>query len=302
MKIGITGGSGFIGQALTRYFLSQGHELFLVTRKKAPHASTNEVVYVTWDPSRSFIPDHLPTLDVFINLAGATINKRWTAGYKKEILTSRLEATKAVVNYIKMNPPKVLIQASAIGYYGTHSTHVFTEEDSVTPSDFLSKVTDAWETEAIKAKDYGVRVVPIRFGLVLGSQGGALPRLILPYRFFIGGKVGSGKQWVSWIHIHDLVRLVEFVMTNGGIIGPVNGTSPAPVQMKQLNQTLAKVLKKPNLFPVPEFLLKIGLGEMSDLVLKGQHVLPKKALDNGFTFQFPDIQAALTNLIKATKT
>jgi uncharacterized protein len=302
MKIGITGGSGFIGQALTRYFSAQGHELFLFTRRKAVKSSQKNVAYVSWDPSRFFLPDHLPPLDVVINLAGATINKRWTSTYKKEILNSRIEATRTIVNYIKINPPELLINASAIGYYGTSLTNVYTEEAFVTPTDFLSKVTAHWEAEAMKATDFGVRVVPIRFGLVLGSEGGALPRLLLPYRFYMGGRVGSGKQWVSWIHIQDLVQLIDFVITNETIEGPLNGTAPFPIQMEQLGQTLAKVLKKPNLFPVPGLILKLGLGEMSDLVLKGQKVLPNKALDADFTFQYPEIQDALTDLTTSTKT
>jgi len=302
MKIGITGGSGFIGQALTRFFVSQGHELFLFTRMKTSQSPQKEVTYVTWDPSRSFIPDHLPPMDVLINLAGATINKRWTSTYKNEILNSRIEATKTVVNYIKTNPPEVLINASAIGYYGTSLTHVFTEEDFVAPTDFLSHVTREWEAEAMNATNYGVRVVPIRFGLVLGKEGGALPRLALPYKFFIGGKVGSGEQWVSWIHIQDLVELIAFAITNESIEGSLNGTSPAPIQMKKLGQALAHVLKRPNFFPVPGIILKSALGEMSELVLKGQNVLPNKALDNGFTFQFPEIHGALTDLIASTKT
>jgi uncharacterized protein (TIGR01777 family) len=296
MKLAITGGSGFIGQALTCYFLSKGHEIFLFTRKKTVKSSHKNVTYVSWDPSLFFIPDDLPPMDVVINLAGATINKRWTSTTKDEILTSRMESTQTVVNYIKTNPPELLINASAIGYYGTSLTNVFSEEDFVTPSDFLSKVTHAWEAEAMKATDYGVRVVPIRFGLVLGSEGGALPRLILPYRFFAGGRVGSGKQWVSWIHIEDLVRLIDFVITNESIDGPLNGTSPVPIHMEQLNQTLAQVLKKPNVIPLPALILKLALGEMSDLVLKGQKVLPTKALDFGFTFQHPEIQGALTDL------
>ncbi|GGK28100.1 hypothetical protein GCM10010965_21190 [Caldalkalibacillus thermarum] len=192
--------------------------------------------------------------------------------------------------------PKVLVNASAIGYYGTSFEDVFTEE-SGPGTDFLAKVTQAWEQEAVQAVPLGVRVIRMRLGVVLGKSGGALEKMLLPYRLYIGGTVGSGRQWVSWVHIQDVVRAIRFAISNPDLDGPVNVTAPHPVQMKTFGKTAAKVLGRPYWLPAPGFALKLLLGEMSGLILKGQCVKPDKLLKTGFKFQFPRLEEALRDLV-----
>ncbi len=297
MKIGITGGRGFIGQALTDYFLEHGHELLIFTRSHSKKETPPGLTYSVWDPEHLSPPNPVPQLDVLINLAGATINKRWTEDYKKEILESRIEATKMVQSILRaQHKPAFLINASAIGYYGTSVDKMFTEDDIVPPSDFLSSVVNQWEDLAMACEPFCSRVVAMRFGLVLGKDQGAFPKLALPYKFFLGGRFGSGAQWVSWIHINDLVRLTDFVIKNADITGTINATAPEPVRMNQFGQTIANVMHRPHFFPVPEFALKTMLGEMSELLIKGQNVRPKKALDHGFSFKYSELKPAVKAL------
>ncbi|WEG12279.1 TIGR01777 family oxidoreductase [Pullulanibacillus sp. KACC 23026] len=301
MIIGITGGTGFIGKAITDYYLEKGDQIVLFTRKTEPARKNNAIIYVTWDPSSHHVPENVPTLDVIINLAGATLNKRWSPEYKEIILKSRLDAVKTVLELIlQQQSCPLLINASAVGYYGTSLERVFTEADEMTPSDFLSEVTVKWEAAIEPCKPLCSRVIPIRFGAVLGPKEGAFPKMMLPYKFFAGGTIGSGKQWLSWIHIQDLVRLIDYVVTHSDIKGPVNGTAPEPVQMNEVGRTIGKAMNRPHLFPVPNFILEALLGEMSVLVLEGQKVLPQKLLDHGFTFDFSTIEKAISNLILLT--
>lgn len=298
MMIGITGGTGFIGKALTQFFIDKGDEVFLFTRSTDRKSQSPYIHYVSWDPAHHHVTTHLPDFDVLINLAGATINKRWTTSYKEAIIKSRLDAAQTVEILLKQQKKQLplLINASAIGYYGTSLNRVFTEADRVDPTDFLSEVTTRWEASVEALEPLCGRVVPIRFGVVLGKEEGAFPKMVLPYRFFVGGRVGSGKQWVSWIHIHDLVRLIQFVSENPEMKGPVNATAPNPVQMNEFGKTVATVMERPHLFPVPSFALRLLLGGMSDLLLKGQKVLPDKLLEHGFSFKFPTLEQAVKAL------
>jgi uncharacterized protein (TIGR01777 family) len=195
-------------------------------------------------------------------------------------------------------PPPVWVNASAIGYYGTSESEVFTEAEKKHGTDFLAEVVKAWETKANEASSLGCRTIFTRFGLILGKGGGVLPQLTLPYRFFAGGTVGSGDQWVSWIHIEDVARLIKETIDNERYKGPVNTTAPNPVTMKEFGEIIGDVLKRPHWLPAPSFMFKLVFGEMSMLILKGQQVLPEKAMHNGFTFKYPNLKRALQDLLQ----
>jgi uncharacterized protein (TIGR01777 family) len=297
MKIAISGGSGFIGTHLINYLLEKQYEVLLITRTNK--TTPQKVVCVTWNElDQDSQP--LERLEAWINLAGETINQRWTAAAKAKIMDSRIRIIQHMAELLEklQDKPKVIINSSAIGIYGTSDTETFTEDSNTRSTDFLSEVVVQWEkaTELIK----GERVVNLRTGLVLGLDGGALPSMIMPYRFGVGGRVGKGTQWVSWIHIQDVVRLFEFCITTDQLSGAVNGTSPNPVTMEQFGRTIAKVWHRTHLFPVPSFVLKLLFGEMSILVLEGQRVLPQVLIKHDYVFQYKELEAALRQL-KAEK-
>lgn len=300
MNIAIAGGTGFIGTALTEYFISQGHQVYILTR--TPKEKKENVHYVQWLVSGSKPVESLPPLDALINLAGDSIGSgRWTEQKKERILKSRIKATNASITLLQQleHKPNVFINASAIGIYGHSDTHTFTEDHvEGGENNFLKEVVLQWETEALKADDLGIRTVLPRLGLVLDENEGALPKMLLPYRLFAGGALGSGDQWYSWVHIQDVVRLIDFIIQTNEIEGAINVTSPQPVQMKEMGKAIAAVLKRPHWLPTPAFALKLLLGEMSSLLLQGQRVLPEKALSYGFKFNYSTIDDALQHLLK----
>lgn len=300
MNIVIAGGSGFIGNALIEHFCKRGDHLYILTRNKQNKNNSAFVTYIEWLQQDSTPEKYLKNIDVFINLAGESINSgRWTEKRKKRILSSRIKATSQCLTLIKKleNKPSVFLNASAIGYYGTSMSKRFTEHTKEPGSDFLATVVKKWEAAANEISTLGVRTVLLRFGIVLDKKEGALPKMVLPYKFFIGGTVGSGNQWVSWVHIDDLVRVTEFSIDHPSIDGPLNITSPTPITMKQFGKTAAEVLNRPHWLPLPSLALKILLGEMSMLMLNGQYVYPQKALDHGFTFQYTTLKDALQNIL-----
>jgi uncharacterized protein len=296
----ISGGSGFVGSHLTEVLIQYNFKIFILTRNKTNKPEHPNVTYIEWLTPECRPEDELPNIDAVINLAGETINGRWTDEKKEKILHSRLEATNALLFLMNKltDKPSLWINASAVGYYGTSETDIFTEETVQHGDDFLAKVVKAWETKAREAKSMGCRTVFMRFGVILGKDGGALPRLVMPYRLFAGGTVGSGKQWVSWVHIDDVCFLIKEVITNPAYEGPVNVTAPHPVTMKEFGQVIADVTKRPHWLPAPAITFRLLLGEMSMLILKGQHVLPETALNNGYHFKFPHIKGALQHLIQ----
>ena len=301
MKIAIAGGTGFIGKALMSYLQKQGHDIYILTRKKGMSTAEN-VHYVEWLTPESKPEAEIPSLNAIVNLAGEPINNgRWTKERKKQIVSSRLYATKKVVDLISKldRKPEVLINASAIGIYGISREEVFTEATLKVGSDFLAQTVKAWEEEAKEAEQFGVRTVLARFGIVLDREEGALPRMVMPYRLFIGGKVGPGEQWVSWLHIRDAVRAIGFMINNKNISGAVNLTSPQPVTMEEFGRTIAHVLHRPHWLPVPSFALNLLFGEMSMLVLEGQRVLPEKIQKLGFDFSFPSLEEALFDILQS---
>ncbi|MEH7384343.1 TIGR01777 family oxidoreductase [Bacillus sp. JJ1521] len=299
MKIAIAGGTGFVGKKLSDYLLDQQHEVFILTRNASKISHHPSLHYVEWLGANRSPESELQDVDAIINLAGESLNSgRWTEARKRLIIDSRVTTTREILRIISsmQKKPNVLLNASAIGIYGTSEEETFTEETSRLGSDFLANTVSAWEQEANLAAEIGVRTCFLRLGVVLGDDGGALTRMVLPYTFFIGGTIGSGKQWLSWIHIDDVIRGMEFLLHHENLSGAINFTAPNPLQMKEFGQTIGKVLNRPHWLPVPGFALQLLLGEMSILVLEGQKVIPNKLIEHGFTFTFETVEKALRNV------
>ncbi len=298
MNILVAGASGLIGRPLVNALLEQNHTLTILSRSS--HEPEPNIRYVVWDPwnEKSTAPE-VDRMDAVINLAGESIaGKRWTKSQKGKILTSRVNATQILAHSIQraQKKPSVLINASAVGFYGAHGNELVTEESSA-GNDFLADVCKAWEAHAVRVRDFGVRVVRLRIGVVLAKEGGALKMMLPPFQMGVGGWLGGGNQWLSWVHLEDVVRLILFCLENSKAEGVINVTAPQPVTNKAFSMVLAQVLHRPCLMPVPAFALKLLLGEMSDLLLTGARVLPKKAAGLGFTFKFPNLRNALENLL-----
>lgn len=298
MKIAITGGSGFVGQELVKHLQQNGHEIIILTRKN--NHFTNGIQYIQWLSKDSAPENYLEGVEAIVNLAGTSLNKgRWTEKHKKEIYESRISATNEVIRLLKIlkSPPRVLVNASAIGVYPTSSATTYTEKSAENANDFLAKTVQDWEQSAIAAKNLGVRVVLARFGVILGNNAGALPMMVMPYKFYIGGTVGTGSQWVSWVHVVDVIKAIIYAIQNEKLDGIINVTSPNPVRMKNFGKMIASVTNRPHWLPVPAFMLKLALGKKSQLVLDGQRVLPKVLLTSDFQFQYPTLKNAFENLL-----
>lgn len=298
MKIVIAGGTGFVGQVLVEILQSKGHEIIILSRS-AKSAKKN-ITYVKWLGDEDAPENEIQYADAFINLAGVSINEgRWTTNHQKQIYDSRMIATDELLRIISalQKKPSVLVNASAIGIYPASTTTIYTEKSKEIATDFLAKTVHDWEMKAATVEENQIRAVFMRFGVVLGMDGGALPLMALPYKLFGGGTVGSGEQWISWVHVKDVARALVFAIENTNLQGPVNVTSPFPQQMKYFGKTIGTVLNRPHWFPVPSFMMKIALGQKSALVLEGQHVLPTVLQDNGFEFMFPTLKSALEDLL-----
>jgi uncharacterized protein (TIGR01777 family) len=299
MKILITGGTGFVGTQLTSRLIQDGHQVTILTRSlKGARGSSPGISYLEADPSQKgswqqAIKDH----DVVINLAGASIFSKWTEEHKKAIRESRISTTRNIVEGIPSHPKKkiTLFSTSAVGYYGFCGDEELTE-GSPPGNDFLARTAVEWEGEALKASEKGARVVITRFGIVMGEKGGALSQMIPLFKKYIGGPIGSGKQWFSWVHIKDLAEAFVFILKHPEISGPVNVCSPNPVRNKDLARALGKVLHRPSFMPAPAFMVKLVLGEFGSVILEGQRVIPKRLLENGFVFQYMDINKALQSI------
>jgi len=290
-RIAISGASGLIGSALVGHLKSEGHTVQRLVRR-AP-VSPDEI---QWDPKTGFVDiEALRGVDAVIHLAGVGVSdKRWTKRFKSEILNSRLLGTTAIANAVAEVKPQVFISASAIGWYGDSGNRAVVESDSV-GHDFLAAVCREWESAADLAGD--VRTVKLRTGLVLDPTGGALGRMLPLFRFGLGGKLGSGKQWWSWITLHDVVRAITFSLEND-ISGPINLTSPNPVTNQEFTAALARAMKRPALFPAPAIALKIGLGGFSSEVLGSKKVIPSVLTTAGFQWDYPHISTALEALVE----
>lgn len=293
MNILITGGTGFVGKRLTETLKKQGHHVFILTRSVEKHQNIANETYLDY----TYPVDTLPDMYAVINLAGESLFGYWSESKKERILSSRIETTEKVIHLMKQmkHQPTVFISGSAVGFYGTSTELIFTEKTNTSGNDFLADVASRWEKIASQAEHLGIRTVYTRFGVILGDQG-ALPLMSLPVKLFLGGKIGNGEQWMSWVHVDDVVNLILFCINNATIEGPVNVTSPEPKRNKAFLKTLAKVLKRPYWFPTPAPLMKVAMGEMSELITNGQYVLPQKAIDHGFEFSYPQIEAALSEI------
>lgn len=299
MKVFITGGTGFVGTYLSRELALAGHTITILTRREHPPIPDQpQISFLVGDPTQAeawmaAVPEH----DWIINLAGASIFTRWSEAHKKEIMESRVRTTRNLVSALATGDRRQLFcSTSAIGYYGPRGEEELTEA-SPSDSGFLGEVARNWEDEALKAQDLGVRVVITRFGIVLGKNGGALGQMVPMFRKFLGGPIGSGLQWFSWMHQQDQARAFQFLQEHPEITGPVNFTAPNPVRNRELTKALGRVVSRPTFFTAPEFMVRLVMGEFGDTLLTGQKVFPQRLLDAGFKFNFPDIDAALKDLL-----
>lgn len=299
MKITISGASGLIGRRLLKVLGADGHSLHVLSR----HAGTNlppGVKLSRWDPSKGDPPaDALAGADAVVHLAGEPVAQRWNDDVKRRIRESRVAGTASLVQGLARlsDRPKTLICASASGYYGSRGDEVLAESSSP-GSGFLAEVCVAWENAAQAAEALGIRVVRVRIGVVLDARGGALAKMLPPFRMGVGGRIGSGRQWMSWIHAEDLAGIFRWALTES-VTGPVNGVAPNPVTNADFTRALAAALKRPAVFPVPEIGLKLLFGEMAEVLLGSQRIAPKVAEAGGFQFKHPHVGAALADALKA---
>jgi uncharacterized protein (TIGR01777 family) len=295
MRITVTGGTGFIGGPLVDRLLKAGHEVCVWTRHPQRAKWPKGVTAQAFD---ALSPSTVPSLegyDAVFHLAGETISERWTEERKDRVLRSRTEGTAAVARAAAAAKVKALISSSAVGYYGEAGGAPL-DESAPPGNDFLAAVCRQWEEATHFAADAGVRVAMVRTGVVLHPEGGALAKMLTPFKLGAGGRLGSGDQYMSWIHREDLLRLYQFALDTKTIKGPVNGTAPEPVTNREFTRALGHALHRPTLFPAPAFALKLAFGEMAQMLLTGQKVIPKRAQEAGFKFNFPTIDAAFGDL------
>lgn len=283
-KIAVSGATGFVGSNLIRAFEKLNWEVIPLARKD-------------FGDKPKDLAKRIQGADIIVNLAGAPITERWTEEYKKIMYESRIYVTRQIVEACRlMNPgPQLLISTSAVGYYATRGTH--TEEKYMKADNFLGHLAEDWEKEAQKAKEFGKRIIIFRFGIVLGKDGGALKKMLIPFKSGMGGTIGDGSQAFSWIHIKDLISAYTTAIDNPAYEGIYNLTSPHPTTNKELTISLGKVLHRPALLRVPKFVLRLQLGEGAQVLVEGQSVLPKRLLDSGFTFSFQEIEEALKDCV-----
>lgn len=298
MKILITGGLGFVGRQLSHFLLNQGHHVTVLDLSPNPPVPSFENYrYICADTTREGVwQDELAHMDAAVNLAGATIFKRWNDRYKTVIYESRILTTRNLVQSIPTDKPFTLCSTSAVGFYGNRGNDLLVENEPG-GDDFLSQISKAWEAEAANASKKGARVVISRFGIVLGKSGGAMKQMIPAFKWFVGGQLGDGMQWFPWIHIDDLVRAILFVLETKAIEGAVNFCSPNPVQNRTLAGTLGRALKRPAWMPAPAFLIRMVLGEFASAVLASQRAIPKMLITHGFSFQYPELEQAIGNIV-----
>jgi uncharacterized protein (TIGR01777 family) len=297
MKILISGASGLVGTALTSVFRPEGHTVGHLVRP----GRTARPEDIRWDPTSATADlAALEGADAIVHLSGASIaGGRWTPARKQILRSSRVDTTRALVDSLARlrQKPGVFVSASAVGYYGSRGDQVLTES-KLPGTDFLSLLARDWEAEAMRAQASGIRTVMLRFGVILSAEGGALPTMIAPFKFGVGGRLGSGKQWMSWIAIEDAIGIIRFAIANAQLSGPVNVVAPHPIRNAEFAAVVAKVLRRPAIFPAPAFVLRLALGEMADaLLLVSQRVRPEKLLEMDYRFHFEDLGTALRAVI-----
>lgn len=279
MTIGITGASGFVGRALSARLGKAGHQVRPISLRAALPA------------------DALAGVDAVVHLAGEPVAQRWTADARARILSSRVEGTRALVDAMRVHRVQAMVSASAVGYYGSRGDDVLTESEPAAP-DFLGQVAQAWERGAMQAEPLGVRVTRVRIGMVLGANGGALQKMLPPFRLGLGGPIGGGQQWMSWIHMDDLLSLMEFLLRESTVRGVFNAVAPFPVTNAEFTRALAEAVHRPAILPVPAFAVKMLFGEMAEIVLGSQRAIPDAAARSGFTFAHADVFGALEQVLK----
>jgi uncharacterized protein len=278
MNVAITGASGFVGRRATEFLTRQGHTVRSVSLRPSPS------------------PQQLAGCDAVVHLGGEPVAQRWTASARRRILESRVEGTRALVAAMRGHAPNVMVSASGVGYYGSCGDRVLTEQ-SPNGDDFLGEVAFAWEREAREAEKLGTRVVCLRIGTVLGPGGGALQKMLLPFRLGLGGRLGPGTQWMSWIHLEDLCGLIQFALPESTLRGVLNAVSPHPVTNADFTRAFARAIHRPAVFPVPAVALKLIFGQMSEVLLGSQRAIPEAAVNAGFEFRYPEIGAALIQIL-----
>ncbi|MHC4472114.1 MAG: TIGR01777 family oxidoreductase [Planctomycetota bacterium] len=302
MRVAVTGATGLLGRALAHRLLDRGDEVVALTRdpdaarERLPETARAER-WVVGEPGP--LAGILSGLDGVVNLAGENVlGRRWRATVKEELRRSRVEGTRTVVRALEAAEPRprVLVNASATGYYGPRGDEEVAE-DAPPGTDFLAEMCVAWEEEAAKAESFGVRVARVRTGIVLSTEGGALPSMVTPFRWFVGGRIGHGRQWVPWIHVDDLTGLLLHALDREEVEGPLNGTAPHPVSNREFVKALGRTLRRPSWLPVPRLALRILLGEAGAVVATGQRAVPRRALDTGFDFGFSEVESALADLL-----
>ncbi|MEW6261259.1 MAG: TIGR01777 family oxidoreductase [Thermodesulfobacteriota bacterium] len=297
MHVVVCGGTGFVGKALVPELIRLGHHVVSIGRRAGDARPKHERLTLLAADTTGYGPwqESIHKADVIVNLAGASIFTRWTDRAKQEMMDSRIRTTRAIVDAIE-KPDTVLINTSAVGYYGDRGDDIL-DESTAAGTDFLAELAVKWEAEAFRASPKGIRVVAARFGVVLGKGGGALEQMVTPFRFLVGGPLGNGRQWFSWIHMEDLIRAVRFCIETNTIQGPVNFVSPQPCTNREMVQTIGRILKRPSWMPAPAFALRLILGEFASVLLASQRVLPNRLLQNGFVFRYGTISSALENLL-----
>lgn len=302
MRIIIAGGSGMIGKRLGAAMVEQGHEVIGLSRNPlgASDARNAGIRLEEWDGRSAAGWGHLADgADVLINLAGENIGAgRWTARRKQEIISSRVNSGAAIVEAVRLarQKPGLVIQSSGVDYYGVHGAEQI-DEDHPAGDSYLSEVCKRWEDATREVEDFGIRRVVYRGAVVLTLDGGAFPRILMPFKFFAGGRLGSGGQWFSWIHMEDQIAALRWIIENPSAFGVYNFAAPGPIQNKELARTIGKVMRRPSIFPVPAFAIRLLFGEMAVTVLGGQRVIPRRLEQEGFRFQYPTIEAAVRTLV-----
>lgn len=311
MRIVIAGGTGFLGSALVHRLAAVGHQIAILTRRPgADSARPERIRTIAWNPTGASQPAsrdewvrEIDGADAVINLAGAGIaDKRWSPRRKQEIRESRVFATRALVDAVRAasQRPRVFVQGSAVGYYGATAADTTFDESSPPGDDFLGQTCVAWEAEARPVSTLGCRLIIVRTGIALAADGGPLVEMKRPFMFFAGGPIGSGRQYISWVHRDDWIDLVIWVLTTASAQGVFNAAAPEPVTNTRFSRALGRALHRPSWLPVPPMALRLAFGELAEMLLLGQRVVPARALAEGFTFRFPQIDTALADLLGRT--
>ncbi|HEX4770049.1 MAG TPA: TIGR01777 family oxidoreductase [Bryobacteraceae bacterium] len=295
----VTGGTGFIGRSLIDRLLKDGHTVNFLARSR-PKNMDSRAAFFCWRENEEPPLDCIPSLDAIVHLAGARVAQRWTSASKRRIWDSRVQSTHSLVDAIGKlkHKPSVLVAASAIGYYGERGSEIQTEQ-SEPGSGFLADLCVRWEAEAARAREFGLRVVPVRLAIVMGAGGGALKPLLRVFRAGLGGKLGNGSQWMSWIHLQDVVNLLIFAATQQNIQGALNASSPNPVRNVEFTRIFAQAVHRPAIFPVPVFALRLVMGDVADHIVASTRVIPEEAVRQGFQFSYSTLESCLAAVVNA---